>query len=371
MRIFLYGTLCHLPLLRVVLGRNPDAIAAQLSDHGVVWAAGENYPILRVEPGATCDGIVVTVSDGERERLDFYEGPFGYALRPVMVTGSEGALEAQVYWPASSALKQGARWSLADWERDWAEIVTQAASEVMAAFGQQSAEAVARRSTMILGRAQAYVNTKAWDRPRSIGRRIGAENIQMLAHAHSYLGFFTLEDMTVTHPRFDGGAPITVDRAVFRVGEAATLLPYDPARDRVLLVEQFRPAPFAHGDQDPWLLEPVAGLCDPGETPAETARREAKEEAGVSIGELHFVARYYPSPGATAQVLHSYVGIADLPDDLPRSGGLADEGEDIALHLVSFARAMDAMQSGEIVVAPLIMSLQWLAAYREVLRGGA
>jgi nudix-type nucleoside diphosphatase (YffH/AdpP family) len=115
--------------------------------------------------------------------------------------------------------------------------------------------------------------------------------------------------------RFDGDAQRDVRRAVFRVTDAATVLPYDPVRDRILLLEQLRFGPLAQGDPAPWLLEPVAGLIDAGETPEETARREAAEEAGLVIGDLHFVARYYPSPGGVSQVLYSYIGLADLPDE--------------------------------------------------------
>ena len=157
----------------------------------------------------------------------------------------------------------------------------------------------------------------------------------------------------------------------FGRGEAVTLLPYDPVRDRVLLLEQFRAAPFAQGDPEPWLLEPIAGIVDAGESVEASAHREAQEEAGITVDSLVFISRYYPSPGATAQVLYSYAGIADLPDDLASTGGLSDEGEDIAVHLVSFADAMAMLESGEIAVAPLVISLQWLAANRARLRASA
>ena len=252
------------------------------------------------------------------------------------------------------------------WQETWGAITTRAAAEMMDAMSLgQTADEVDARHGMITSRAQAYENTARWQRPRTVGRPMGRGKVEHVGTTLNHLGFFTLETLGLRHARFDGGQDLEIARAVFRAGEAVTLLPYDPVRDRVLLVEQFRAAPFAQGDAEPWLLEPIAGIVDAGETVEASARREAVEEAGLTVGDMHFVSRYYPSPGATAQVLYSYVAIADLPDDLEQTGGLADEGEDIAVHLVSFDHAMQMLDSGEIAVAPLILSLQWLATHRE------
>jgi ADP-ribose pyrophosphatase len=51
------------------------------------------------------------------------------------------------------------------------------------------------------------------------------------------------------------------------------------------MVERFRPSAYLSGESA-WPLEPIAGICDKGEVPEETARREAIEEAGCTLGEL-------------------------------------------------------------------------------------
>ena len=369
--VFLYGTLRHLPLLEAVLGRDVAPVAAELSDHAVARAEGRDFPILVAQSGARAAGVVLGVDEAGIARLDFYEGPFGYGLREVTVATADGPVAAWAYFPDPGVLQPAEAWDLAAWQAKWGTIVTRSADEVMATLGTQWAEAVDARHGMILARAQAYENTARWQRPRSLGRAMGRDRVRVTGQRHEHLGFFTLESLTMEHPRFDGGPPMEVTRAVFRAGEAVTLLPYDPVRDRVLLLEQFRAAPYAQGDPEPWLLEPIAGIVDAGESVEASAHREALEEAGITVGRLHFISRYYPSPGATAQVLHSYAGIADLPDGLATGGGLSDEGEDIAVHLVSFAEAMAMVESGEIAVAPLVISLQWLAANRERLRGSA
>ena len=146
------------------------------------------------------------------------------------------------------------------------------------------------------------------------------------------------------------------------------MLPYDPVRDRVLLVEQFRMGPYGRRDPRPWMLEPVAGRVDPGETPEQTAHRECMEEAGISLIGLEKIAGYYCTPGYSTEYFHNFVGLTDLPDDLPRLGGLDTEAEDIRLHLLSFDDAIALIGTGEADNGPLILSLMWLSQNRERLR---
>jgi nudix-type nucleoside diphosphatase (YffH/AdpP family) len=158
-------------------------------------------------------------------------------------------------------------------------------------------------------------------------------------------------------------------RELFVVGDAVTVLPYDPARDRVLVIEQFRMGPFGRGDPLPWQLEAIAGRIDPGETPEDAARREAVEEAGLLLGTLEKVAEYYPTPGAVAEYLFSYVALCDLPDGVDGVFGAEEEAEDIKGHLLSFDRLVEVMAAGEIGNAPLLLTVLWLQRERGRLRG--
>ncbi len=54
-----------------------------------------------------------------------------------------------------------------------------------------------------------------------------------------------------------------VKREIFERGHAAVLLPYDPQRDEVVLVEQLRIAAIDSA-VSPWLLEMVAGMIEEG-----------------------------------------------------------------------------------------------------------
>jgi len=159
-----------------------------------------------------------------------------------------------------------------------------------------------------------------------------------------------------------------VRRAGFIGGDAATVLPYDPQTDTVLLVEQFRVGPLMRGDPRPWSLEPIAGRIDPGESAEACARREALEEAGLGLGRLHRVADYYPTPGAVSEFLFSFVAEADLDGQGGVLGGEPGEEEDIRTHVVPFEALMRLIDSGEAGTGPLILSAYWLAMHRDRLR---
>lgn len=367
---FFYGTLCHLPLLRAVLGRDPQATPAALPGHRVAWALGQDFPLIDPAPDRTAPGLLVQgLTPADRARLDFYEGGFAYRTRrlPVQVAG-RGDVAAQVYFPDPGHWQAGPDWRLADWAAIWGDTVTASACDVMALFGRKPAQAVAARRHAMLVRAGSRVRAAAEPAPATLRHAAAPGDVQMDDRREPYAHFFSVEEYDLRFRRFDGTLSDPVTRAAFVSGDAVTVLPYDPVRDRVLLVEQFRAGPFARGDRQPWQLEAVAGRIDPAETPETAARREAAEEAGIALRDLLPVAAYYPSPGAKTEYILSYVGLTDLPDSAARLGGLACEGEDIRGHVLPFARLMDLVAAGEVANAPLILTALWLDRERPRLR---
>jgi len=162
-----------------------------------------------------------------------------------------------------------------------------------------------------------------------------------------------------------------LNRAVFIGVDCAVVLPYDPVRDRVMLIEQFRTGAYLRGDPNPWTVEPIAGRIDPGEGPEGAALREAEEEAGVSIRELRCVSAAYPSPGTTTEHFFVYVGLCDLPDGASGLGGKLDEAEDIRSHVMDWADFDVALNAGAFRLLPLIVAGHWLARNRDDLRASA
>lgn len=200
-------------------------------------------------------------------------------------------------------------------------------------------------------------------------QRLGSGEVVPVEMRMAHAGFFALEERRISYRRFDGRMSETVRREIFVSGDAVTVLPYDPLRDRVLLIEQMRMGPFGRGDPLPWQLEAIAGRIDPGETPENCARREAVEEAGLALGALEKVAEYYPSPGAMTEYLYSYVALCALPDGVAGVFGVAGEAEDIRGHLIGFDRFMGLVSSGEVSNAPLLLTALWLQRERGRLRG--
>lgn len=369
--VFLFGTLRHAPLRDLVAGAALPVAEARLSGARCERARYGDWPVLVEAASAEAEGLVVHLDDAGLARLDFYESVFGYRRLPVEVRTGEGTVMADVWRPAHEDEGSGAEWDLARWIEDWAPVTLEAAGDIMRRMERQTPEEVGPIAHVIRSRAQAVVSTRAWHRENRVGAGLRIADTEIVARTHPYDGFFGVEEIFARFRRFDGSTHEEVKRAVYRVTDAATVLPYDPVRDRVLMIEQLRFGPLAQDDPQPWLLEPVAGLIDAGETPEEAARRETAEEAGIALKDLHFVARYYPSPGGVAQVILSYLGIADLPDTAAGLGGHSEEDEDILGHLMTFDEAMSLLECGDIVNAPAIITLNWLAANRERLRRAA
>lgn len=363
---FFYGSLRHLPLLAAVLGRDVDWEPGRLDDHRVVSPPGDRWPTLTPAPGESVAGILVDgLSDAEAERLNYYRAKVTLTLREVV--GPEGAVEALTYLPP---LRPGAvAWDYESWARDWGPIVTAMAEDIMAGMGDLPAERDSARTPQLYSRAASRLRAIGDGRP--VRGEAPADAVRLAARRHPYAHYFSVEEYDLAFRRFDGGMSDVVTRAVFLSGDAATVMPYDPVRDRVLLVEQFRAGAYARGDRQPWLLEPIAGRIDAGEMPETTARREATEEAGLTLDRLIEVGRYYSSPGCTAEYIYAYVALTDLPDGVARVSGVADEAEDIRGRLLSFAELMELVRGGESGNAPLICSAWWLAANRDRLRAEA
>lgn len=363
--LFFYGTLCHAPLLAAVLGRSPDLVDANLPDHRVLWSAAGPWPVIQAEAGAVAQGVLLRGASAEDlARLDFYEGGFGYETRELALVG--GA--ARVYLPPMGAAVAGP-WALADWARIWGAAAVATAGDMMALRGQRPAVEVARRYGPMMVRGASRVRAAQDVRPTARRHAAQPDDVQIAAMRQPYANFFAIEEFDLRHRRFDGSLGPQINRAIFVSGDAVTVLPYDPQRDRVLLVEQFRAGPLGRGDPQPWMLEAIAGRIDPEETPEQAARREAVEEAGLALGALEYIGGYYPSPGAKIEYLYAYLALCDLPDGSAGIFGLEAEAEDIRGHLVDFSELLALLESGEIDNGPLLISVLWLQRERARLRG--
>jgi ADP-ribose pyrophosphatase len=192
------------------------------------------------------------------------------------------------------------------------------------------------------------------------------EDLEILEQEVCYQGFYRLERLRLRHRLFAGGMSPPLVREVIEKGDVAAVLLYDPQRDVVVMIEQFRIG--ARNDpRGPWLLEIVAGLIEPGETPDAVARREAMEEAGCTVTDLLPISSFYTSPAKTSQRTHLYVGRVD---SAAAGGihGLAHEGEDIRVVCLAAEQAIALAGQGATDSAWPLIALLWFDRHREELR---
>lgn len=192
------------------------------------------------------------------------------------------------------------------------------------------------------------------------------DDVEVVEREACFRGFYQLDRLHLRHRLFAGDMGKLISRELFVRHDAVCVLPYDPQRDCVVLIEQFRVGALDKS-LNPWLIELVAGLIDKDEQPEEVARREAVEEAGLTLAELWPLTQYYPSPGGSDERVHLYVGRCDSRG-AGGVHGLEEEGEDIRVLVWSLDEALAALDDGRIDNAASIIALQWLALNRDKLR---
>lgn len=194
-------------------------------------------------------------------------------------------------------------------------------------------------------------------------KTLGAGDVELISREVVYQGFFSMEKLHLRHRLFEGGWSQEFTRELFVRGRAVGVLLYDPERELVGMVEQFRIGAMGLPD-GPWQLEVVAGIVETGETSEDVAARELIEEAGIERVKLLPICEYLTSPGGTNERLELFCGLVDLRN---KGGnfGLASENEDILLHIMNEREAFDALAEGQCNNAATIICLQWLQLNRD------
>jgi ADP-ribose pyrophosphatase len=190
--------------------------------------------------------------------------------------------------------------------------------------------------------------------------------VEIFEKAVAYNGFFRIDRYRLRHRLFNGEWSHALVREVFERGHAAAVLPYDPVRDQVVLIEQFRIGAL-EAPGGPWLLEIVAGVIDAGETPEAVIRRETIEESGCTITDVVPICEYLVSPGGSSERLALFCGKVDA-SLAEGTHGLVEEGEDTRVVVLEFGAAMAHLQAGRINAAAPIIALQWLRINHDQVR---
>lgn len=354
--LFLAGSLSNPEILLLLAG---DAKLSPASLHG--FRQDVSVPYIQQDQQSVLQGQILQSADtAALDRLDYYCAVFRAEPTQVEVTLNDGAVMRVLAYVSEQDMAGFDQPVMAQADAVWARM----ADEIMANYNRLPPNYVAARLSGIFRRATSYVATQLLpaDPDRDMSRDVVIQTRQQ-----PYLNFFTVEENDMQFRRYDGQLSGVVNRGAWHVGQVVAVLPYDPVRDCVLLIEQFRAAVYMSGNAAPWVWQPIAGLIDPGDTPASAAHREAAEEAGLVLSRLEDAGQAYSSPGSSTEFVHMFVGIADLAET-QEIGGLAEEDEDILSRVLSFDELMQAVDSNQFRDLPLLCLAQWLARHRDRLR---
>lgn len=194
-----------------------------------------------------------------------------------------------------------------------------------------------------------------------------AQDVQIKETFELYGGHYQLNRYQLRHKTFDGSWSGWITREHLRRNDATGVLLFDPIRDLVVLVEQFRVGPLHRAEQPtPWLLEIPAGLNDL-EDPIAVGIKEVKEETGLSIQKMLPIGSYYTTPGGFCEKIYLFCALVDS-EDASGIHGVADEGEEIKVVVLSFEEVWGLLQNGLVTSSSTYIALQWLALNRANLR---
>lgn len=188
--------------------------------------------------------------------------------------------------------------------------------------------------------------------------------VRQTGRTELFRGFRALEQVRVRLNRHDGSPEISRD--VLNIGRVAAVLPYDPKRERFVLIRQFRAG--AHlADMPAELVEIVAGLVDPGEDAETAARRELTEETSLVANRILPLASFMPSPGFMTETADLFIAEVNA-DHVPDKTGADGEDEHIEPFLCSVDDALAAMDDGRFANGYTLIALLWFARHRDAIR---
>lgn len=192
------------------------------------------------------------------------------------------------------------------------------------------------------------------------------DDVDVQSVATVYDGYFRVDKYVVRHRTFAGGWTNPLSREIFERGHAVAVLPYDPVLDRVVLIEQYRTGALAAG-RDPWLIEVVAGMIEPGESAEDVARRETREESGGEILDMVPINDVLVTPGGSSESIKIFCAKVDS-GVLGGLHGLEEENEDIRVFTLPVDEALEWVKTGRICNSVALICLYWLALERQSLR---
>lgn len=171
--------------------------------------------------------------------------------------------------------------------------------------------------------------------------------------------FFKVDRAVLQHEKFDGTMSEDIVRLNLVRGEASAALLYNPKKDKIILVKQFRYPVYTRENNNAWTLEIVAGMIENNDSPQATIQREILEETGYETDNLEAVSSFYTSPGGSDEIIYLFYAEVSESHRIARGGGATDEDENIEVVEMPRQRAFELLENGKIVDAKSIIALLW------------
>jgi len=198
-------------------------------------------------------------------------------------------------------------------------------------------------------------------------KAVAHPDAEIIDAANVFARYLRVDTFRFRHRLFSGEWSAVRSYDVLRRGRAVAIILYDPDRDSVVLVEQFR-LPALLAGSSPWQLEAAAGMIDTDETAEMVAVRETREETGLGlIGEPIVIQRYLPSAGGSDESVVLFCGRVD---SALAAGvhGLPEEHEDIRVAVKTLAEIEAMLDAGAIENGHTLIALYWLLRHRDRLQ---
>jgi ADP-ribose pyrophosphatase len=190
-------------------------------------------------------------------------------------------------------------------------------------------------------------------------RSLTAEITERVALHEGFLRVYRYDFKVDKHA---GGSEV-VTREVMERGDAVAVLGYDPARDEVVLCNEFRPGVLIAGEAA-FRDNLVAGAIDEGETAIDAAVREMREETSLELRDPKVIHRgAFVSSGGTSERIALVFGLLDTT----HAGGVhgnAHQSEDILTVVLPAELFVAQVRSGEINDLKTLVAGYWFAEHR-------
>lgn len=183
------------------------------------------------------------------------------------------------------------------------------------------------------------------------------ENVRILRSEVLSNNWYTLKKITYEYSKKDGSTEVQ-SREAYDRGNGATILLYNKEQKTVILTRQFRMPTFINGNANGMLTEACAGLLDK-DNPEDCIKRETEEETGYKVSDVRKVFEAYMSPGSVTEILYFFVAEYSNEMKVHEGGGIEHEQENIEVLELTFSKALDMINTGEIKDAKTIMLLQY------------